>query len=71
MIKTIEKPYFANREQQDAESHPTNEEIEERAYQLYIERGRADGHDIEDWLRAEQELLVKPSQIGRVVKTAA
>lgn len=27
-----------------------------RAYQRYEERGREDGHDIEDWLAAEQEL---------------
>jgi hypothetical protein len=24
---------------------------------LYESRGRQDGHDIEDWLRAEQELV--------------
>jgi hypothetical protein len=31
------------------------EEIRCRAYQLYEERGREDGHDLEDWLRAEDE----------------
>lgn len=37
-----------------------NPEIEEqirlRAYALYEERGREDGHDVEDWLRAEAEV---------------
>lgn len=30
--------------------------IEQRAYQLYEQRGRLDGHDLEDWLKAEHEL---------------
>ncbi len=30
--------------------------IAQRAYQRYEERGREDGHDLEDWLSAEQEL---------------
>ncbi len=28
-----------------------------RAYELYEARGREDGHDLEDWFRAESELL--------------
>jgi hypothetical protein len=32
------------------------EEIRCRAYELYEERGREDGHDMEDWLRAEAEI---------------
>ena len=31
-------------------------EIRRRAYELYEQRGREDGHDAEDWLRAEQEV---------------
>lgn len=31
------------------------EEIRHRAYQFYEERGREDGHDLDDWLRAEAE----------------
>ena len=30
--------------------------IRERAYELYEMRGREDGHDIDDWLKAELEL---------------
>jgi hypothetical protein len=30
--------------------------IAERAYDIYVERGRADGFDLEDWLQAEREL---------------
>ena len=27
-----------------------------RAYQLYEARGREDGHELDDWLRAEEEI---------------
>ena len=30
--------------------------VSERAYQLYLERGRGDGRDFDDWLAAEREL---------------
>jgi hypothetical protein len=32
-------------------------EIRSRAYERYEERGREDGHDLDDWLRAEKELI--------------
>ena len=31
-------------------------QIEQRAYERYLQRGGSDGHDVEDWLQAEQEL---------------
>ena len=34
-------------------------QIRERAYELYEERGREDGHDEEDWLRAKEEITIK------------
>jgi hypothetical protein len=33
--------------------------IERRAYELYEQRGCQPGHEVEDWLRAEQEVLGK------------
>ena len=30
-----------------------------RAYELYVDRGMEDGHDLEDWFRAEEELSGK------------
>jgi hypothetical protein len=39
-----------------AQSQNLEEEIRQRAYELYQERGRADGHDLDDWLRAEEEI---------------
>jgi hypothetical protein len=32
------------------------EQIRTRAFELYEERGREDGHEVEDWLRAETEI---------------
>jgi len=64
---TTEKSAPVN-EVRTAESSPTREEIELRAYQIYVERGGAHGQDVEDWLQAERELVVKygkPSQKAR------
>jgi hypothetical protein len=30
-------------------------EIRRRAYEIYLERGRLPGHELEDWLQAESE----------------
>jgi hypothetical protein len=40
-------------------------EIRLRAYELYEARGKEDGHDRDDWLRAEEEIKKKK------VRTAA
>ena len=38
---------------------PTQEEIRERAYELYLERERESGGPVDDWLQAEAELLLE------------
>jgi hypothetical protein len=35
---------------------PSREKIAQRAYELYLARGGADGSEQEDWLQAEREL---------------
>jgi hypothetical protein len=35
---------------------PIKHQIRQRAYELYEQRGRADGHDLDDWLQAEREI---------------
>jgi hypothetical protein len=42
---------------------PSNEQIEARAYELYLERGCEDGHDVDDWLAAERELAQRRDDI--------
>ena len=41
-------------------------EIRCRAYKLYEKRGKADGHALEDWVRAEAEIL-RPGQTAAAV----
>jgi len=35
------------------------EQVRVLAYQIYEQRGRADGHDLDDWLQAEGEVREK------------
>jgi len=42
--------------EQSAPESVSSETIASRAYELYLERGGGDGADLDDWLRAEQEL---------------
>ena len=35
---------------------PSRNEIARLAYRFYETRGRRDGHDVDDWVSAEQEL---------------
>lgn len=48
------------------------ESIRQRAYALYEEGGREDGHDIDDWLRAEAEISAKTeAEISAAAQKAA
>ena len=40
--------------------HPTPAQIAARAYQIYLERGRVSGYEMDDWLQAEYELMQLP-----------
>jgi hypothetical protein len=62
-VKTVE--HVTEQRQQRVPDHepiraeieePTRAEIEERAYSRYVDRGRIDGFDGEDWHLAETEL---------------
>jgi hypothetical protein len=39
-----------------AQTQNLEEQIRNRAYELYEARGREDGHDVNDWQRAEKEI---------------
>jgi hypothetical protein len=58
MIAEVEKKQPAS-EQVEVTNHQA--EICVRAYELYVDRGMDDGHDLEDWLRAEKEVLAETS----------
>lgn len=42
---------------------PTHQEIAARAYQLFLERGRLEGHAVDDWLQAEYEVMQLPVRL--------
>ncbi|MDN5943178.1 MAG: DUF2934 domain-containing protein [Nitrospira sp.] len=42
-----------------ANNGPARQDIERRAYELYLGRGGADGYAIEDWQQAERELQAR------------
>lgn len=44
-----------------SDTETAHQRIAERAYRLYLDRGVEDGHALEDWLRAEQEVLGEES----------
>jgi hypothetical protein len=71
MPKSAERTPALRTERQSVEARPTREEIELRAYQIYLERGGAQGQDLEDWLRAERELLASYRKTGRMATLSA
>jgi DUF2934 family protein len=55
----IKKDRASGRSANVSEPQPSDEilrRIAQRAFQLYEQRGREDGHDVEDWLEAEEEI---------------
>ncbi len=45
-------------------SHTDEEATRKLAYDLYVDRGMEDGHDLEDWFRAEEELSGKARAVA-------
>jgi hypothetical protein len=43
--------------------NPTREQIEQRAYEIYLQEGGPDGRAEEHWLRAEGELLAESRNV--------
>jgi Protein of unknown function (DUF2934) len=48
---------------QPAASSVTEEAVRERACELYEQRGRQDGHALDDWLAAESEIITHKADI--------
>jgi hypothetical protein len=57
----------ATRDQAEPHYEPTFEQIQVRAYEIYIQRGRQDGLDLDDWLQAEKELKTSGHNRSRVI----
>ncbi len=48
----------------DAGQPLSYEEVARRAYEIHLARGRGEGSALEDWLRAERELLREREKRG-------
>ena len=59
MPKTRESSSPTIGKSRKAKTNPTREQIALRAYHFYLERGGVSGNELEDWTRAERELLEK------------
>jgi len=47
------------------------QKIELRAYEIYLERNGAPGNPLEDWVRAETELLAKSRKTAKKTDSVA
>jgi Protein of unknown function (DUF2934) len=65
MSKTAKTSSSASKKAVAVKSAPTQDDIARRAYQIYLERGGAPGHELEDWTRAERELVQRNGQVRR------
>ena len=45
-------------------SDEVRDRIAKKAYELYEQRGRQDGQDIDDWLQAEEIVMRKAHEAG-------
>lgn len=62
MTKKVKSSLPAVKKTRAAKSAPTHEEIALRAYEIYLERGGAPGDALQDWTRAERELLERSNK---------
>ena len=74
MAKSSKTATPAPRKPRSAKAQPTHEQIAQRAYEIYLERGATPGDPMQDWLRAELELAApanKPRSKSKVITFAA
>lgn len=64
MTKKVKSSLPATKKTGAAKTAPTHEEIAMRAYEIYLERGGAPGDALDDWTRAERELVEKNRKPG-------
>jgi hypothetical protein len=55
-------PALARTKELPSENLSLEEQIQRRAYELYVERGNQSGSELDDWLQAETEILESQEQ---------
>jgi len=41
-------------------NRPTDQQIRQRAYEIFVQSGRKPGYEVDNWLQAEYELMQLP-----------
>jgi hypothetical protein len=61
LVQKKEEPLAQSAGRESAQAVSDNGDVQQRiavrAYELYRERGCADGRDLDDWLEAERDIL--------------
>jgi hypothetical protein len=55
-------PATARAKELSSENLSLEEQIQRRAYELYVKRGNQSGSEMDDWLQAEDEILAAASR---------
>jgi len=75
MARSFQVSPRAPRKPSTISAGPTPAQIQQRAYEIFLERRGAPGNQLEDWLRAERELTAKveakPRKSARSPKSKA
>jgi len=56
VLTTLRERRIYSDDPQNITHLPTEDAVRVRAYQMYEQRGRVDGHALEDWVAAEMQL---------------
>ena len=56
-------PASARAKELPSENLSLEEQIQRRAYELYVERGNQSGSELGDWLQAEEEILQSQGEV--------
>ncbi len=73
MTRTLHVAPPATRKPRSTKAVATLEQIQLRAYEIFLERRGAPGSEVEDWLQAEREFAgtAKPRKSARAAKPKA
>jgi len=52
------------------DNRPTEEQIRRRAREIFLQNGSQPGHDLDNWLQAERELMQSSSRPRREFETS-
>ena len=63
-MKDSRNPTPITRKRTDETPEQIQDQIRQKAYELFEARGSGDGHDLDDWLLAEAEVTQKAKSVA-------